>query len=248
MDNTSYIAVSRATGLFRQMETVANNLANMNTSGYKADHMMFRDFIVKAPGGESPWRERLAYVQDVAEWRDTSQGPVTMTQNPLDLALDAEGYFVVETPQGERYTRDGRFALDSTGQLVTQEGHPVLADGGQPVIFAPDETNITVAGDGTISTDNGTVAQLQVVRFENPQAMQKVGDNLLTADPGQQPELVITPRITQGAVEGSNVQPVLEINRMIETQRSYDMVNGLMDKEQKRQSNVMTVAAPLQNT
>ena len=232
MENTSLIALSRLGTLRRQMSIVAHNLANMNTSGFKGEKMMFVQHLVRSRGGESVFGDQIAYVRDIATVRDTTEGPFVRTGNPLDVALHGEGFFVIETEQGERYTRNGRFRLDEEGQLVNQQGDPVLSNGGQPFYFSPDDGDISISRDGTVSTENGELGRLGVVRFENQQDMQVTagGLNSTQADP----EDVDSPDLVQGMVEGSNVQPIIELTRMIETSRAYESVKKFMDREDER--------------
>jgi flagellar basal-body rod protein FlgF len=239
MENTSYVALSRQTALWRQLEVVANNIANMNTTGYRGKDVMFTDYLVKSTNDDSPFRDEIRFVQDFGIAHDTSPGPVSQTGNPMDLALERDGYFVVETAQGPLYTRAGRLSLDDQGQLVTAEGHPVLTENDTPVFVAPNESQFTVARDGTISTENGPIGKLRVVDFEEPQRLKDVGASLFQADDGQDPVAVENPAIAQGMIEGSNVNGVVEMTKMIDIQRSYGHVQNLLDKENERISRAM---------
>jgi flagellar basal-body rod protein FlgF len=119
METTSLISLSRQAGLRRQMEVVANNIANMNTVGFKGEHMMFVDHMIRSRGGEKVYPQKIHFVRNIATFRNVQEGGITQTHNALDVAIAGRGFFVVQTPQGERYTRNGRFQLDQTGQLVT---------------------------------------------------------------------------------------------------------------------------------
>lgn len=235
MENTLYVALSRQSSLRRQMDVVANNLANMSTHGYRGGKMMFVEHLVKSKGGETLLTPELAYTRDIATMTDTKPGAVETTGNPLDLAIQGEGYFVVQTPEGERYTRNGRLQLDNTGQLVNQLGQAVLADGGAPLIFAPEDTEIVISQDGTVSTNNGELGKLRVVRFENDQLLDRTsGAQFITTE--QNPAIdVETPTVLQGAVEGSNVEPIVEMANMIEVHRAYDSVKSFINREDERQ-------------
>ncbi len=232
MENTSFIALSRQGTLRRQMSVIANNIANMNTTGFKGEKMMFIQHIVKTPSSDRLGQDRLAFVRDIATVRDTSEGPLKRTGNPLDVAISGDGYFVVETPSGELYTRNGHFRMDETGQLVTQNGDPVLSDGGQPFFFSPEDTDITISRDGTVSTENGTLGRLRVVSFENKQDLRMVAGGLMASN--KTAEDMDSPDLVQHMLEGSNVQPIIEMTRMIETQRSYDGAKKLIDREDER--------------
>lgn len=239
MENTVFVALSRQTALRREMDVIANNIANMNTTGFKGEKMMFVEHLVRSKGGEKYFGEKLSYVRDVATVRDTTEGHLKQTGNPLDLAVSGDGYFAVETDAGERYTRNGRFQLDGTGQLVTQEGHPVLSTTGQPFFFGPTDSIITVSGDGTVSTENGALGQIRVVSFADQQRLEQAGSLLLNPDDGNQPEDVEQPMIVQGALESSNVEPIIEMTHMIDVHRSYDSVRSLIEKEDERQRSMI---------
>ncbi|MBT3557194.1 MAG: flagellar basal-body rod protein FlgF [Rhodospirillales bacterium] len=234
MENTLFVALSRQMGLKRQMAVVANNIANMNTTGFKGEKMMFVEHVVRSQNSDNALGEKLSYVRDIATVRDTTAGHMSQTGNPLDVAIQGDGYFAIETRGGEQFTRNGRFQLDATGQLVTNSGDPVMSASGQPFFFGPTDTQITISGDGTISTENGALGRLKVVKFPDELALQQSGGLLFNADPQNEPEEIESPQVLQGALESSNVQPIIELTRMIETQRSYDSVKKLIEKEDER--------------
>ena len=237
MENTALIALSRQATLSRQMGIVANNIANMNTSAFKGEKMMFVEHLVKSRGGERLMRERLAFVRDIATVRDVTEGPLEETGNPLDVAVRGDGYMVVETDGGERYTRNGHMRLDETGQLVNKNGNPVLAVGDQPIFFGPEDTDITISRDGTISTNNGEIGRLKVVAFENPQTLRQTAGGLYRAT--EDPEEMEKPEVVQGMIEGSNVEPIIEMTRMIEVHRAYEGVKKLIEREDERQKKML---------
>ncbi len=228
MENSLTIALSRQTVLSRQMDVIATNLANLETAGFKAENMIFTEFLEQTAEGEV-----LSLVHDVSFVRDLSEGPMVGTQNPLDLAIHGQGYFVVDTPDGERYTRHGVFQLDDGGQIVTTEGHPVLNNGGAPIVVPLDTSTITITRDGTISADAQEIGQIKLVSFENPQALSKIGSGLYEAI-GQTPTTDPDSEVLQGMVENSNVKGVVEMTRMIDTVRSYQAAAKLADTEHQR--------------
>ncbi|CAA6604521.1 Flagellar basal body rod protein [Rhodospirillaceae bacterium LM-1] len=232
METTSYVALSRQAALWRQMDMVANNLANMNTPAFKAENMMFRDYVLQSRTADRPFGDKTAYVQDVSIYRNMSEGAITETGNPLDVAIKGEGFMVVDTPQGQRYSRSGHFRLDESGQLVTAEGHPVLSTTDQPFFFAPNEQSVSIAADGTVSTENGQVGKLRLVKFENDQELRKVSGGLYQTE--AQPQDVDKPHVVQGMIEGSNVLPVVEVGKMIQVQRSYEAVQRMIENEHER--------------
>lgn len=239
MENTTYVALSRQATLRRQMDVVANNLANMSTHGYKSGQMMFVEHLTKSKGGDGLLTPKLAYVRDIATMTDTKPGAIETTGNPLDIAIQGDGFFVVQTPEGEHYTRNGRLQLDNTGQLVNQLGQPILADGGAPLIFAPEDTQIVISKDGTVSTNNGELGKLRVVRFDNDQKLERTSGAQFTTTEDNPPQNVDTPTVLQGAVEGSNVEPILEMANMITVHRAYDSVKSFIEREDERQRSMI---------
>ena len=246
MENTSYIALSRQAALWRQLEVVANNIANANTPAFKSEQMMFTDYLVRSKTENSVLGRKLAYVQDVGVMRDTREGPLTQTSEPLDVALHDEGYFVVDTPAGQRFTREGHFRLDETGMMVTSAGYPVLQKSNQPIVFAPNESQITITGDGTISTENGTIGKLRIVKFDNEQTLRKGGDG--TYQTSSDPNEIDRPNVVQGMLEDSNVQPVVETTHMMSILRNYEGVQRMIDNEQDRSTKAMQILSQSQHT
>lgn len=233
MENASYIAVSHQAALWRQMEIVANNMANVNTPAYKAEQAMFTDYLVEppaTPGVSAP--EPVVFVQDIGVLRDTREGPMTVTDNPLDLAIQGPGHFVIDTPDGPRYTRHGNFHLDATGMLVTAAGHAVMQEGDMPIVFAPNESSIDIGRDGTVSTENGPIGRLRIVRFDNEQELRKVADGLY--ETAALPEDAQQPDVLQGMIEESNVKPVIEMTNLIAITRSYQAAQQMIDNEHQR--------------
>lgn len=232
METTTLIALSRQSGLQRQLDIVANNIANMNTTGFKGEKMMFVEHLVKSRGGESLLGSKLSFVRDIATMTDFTEGPMEKTGNPLDLAISSEGFFVVQTEDGERYTRNGRFQLDDGGQLVNQNGEPVLSTGNQPFFLGPEDTEIAISRDGTVSTNNGDLGRLRLVKFDNPQQLKRSAGGLFSSE--EPPRDVESPDIVQGMLEGANIQPIFEMARMIDIHRTYDGVRSLIEKEDQR--------------
>ena len=233
MENSLLIALSRQTALRRDMTTVANNIANMNTQAFKRESIMFDDFLMRSKGGERIMGDKLSFVHDVAQYRDLSEGNFEETGNPLDLAIHGEGYFTVETPQGNRYTRNGHFQLNSDGIVVNTDGYPVLTDGGDKIQTNATDTRIEISRTGQIYTDAGQIGKIGVVEFANPQNLAKVSNTLLSAK-NETAQPVETPDVLQGKLESSNVEPIIEMTRMIDIQRSYENAKKLVEKEDER--------------
>ena len=229
MDNALLLSLSNQMVARRTMEVISNNIANMNTTGFKRESPVFEEFLVDVDVQDSTGShtENLSFVRDTLAVHDMSNGELKTTGNKFDVAIEGDGFFAVGTPAGTRYTRNGNFGLDDTGRLVTSSGNPVLDDGGAEIVFSPEETEITIARDGTISTEQGVRNRLQVVDFPNPQQLKLIGDSLWEAD--EQPAPVTGNVVVQGMLEQSNVQPVLEMVRMMETLRSYQSSTELLN-------------------
>lgn len=239
MDSPSYIILSRLSAQMRAGDLAAHNLANAETPGFRASRPVFAEVVTRQGRIAGPQAaSEVDYTWDRASWRDVAAGPITTTGNPFDVAISGEGYFVVETPRGERYTRAGRFALGQDGRLVDQQGNPVLNANSQPIAIAPNDTRIEIQGDGTIRSENGVLGRLRVVRFGNEQALRAEGDRHFDAA-GETPEEIARPAVVQGAVEGSNVQSVLEMTRMMAELREFQMASQFLDREGDRQQSAI---------
>jgi flagellar basal-body rod protein FlgF len=228
MTTASEIALSYQLVLRNQLDVASNNVANSSTPGFQGSHPLFVEYLAEASDGST-----ITYVEDRGTVRNLSTGPLTNTGNKLDLGIQGEGYFTVETDEGIFYTRNGSFRLDANGQVVTGTGAALLGEGDRPIVIAPGETEIRVASDGTVSTENGTIAKLALVTFENEQEMQLLGNSLLKTD--QRPIPAGSAEIAQGMLEGSNVIAMSEITRMIEILRYYQAANQMITTEEERQ-------------
>jgi flagellar basal-body rod protein FlgF len=247
MENALLIGLSRQMVLERQMDVVANNVANLNTTGFKADNSLFEEYLMPVARENRfnlPDRQ-VSFVNDRGTWRDLHQGGIQVTGNPLDIAIDGQGYFVVQTQAGERYTRNGALQVNAQGQLVTTDGLPVLGDNG-PITFQPTDHDISITSDGRISVLEGSVTTtesqrgiLRVVRFDNPQQLQKEGSNLFSAAAGAAAIPDTTSRLLQGSIEKSNVNGVIEIARMIQISRAYQQTATLLQQQSDLHKNAI---------
>lgn len=228
MENATYIALSKQAVLKRQMSVIAHNIANMNTSGYKAERMVFREYIDSPTPNHS-----ISFVQDIGLARDLTEGPTVTTGNPLDVAISGPGYFTVDTPNGDRFTRHGRFQLNPAGQIITSDGSPILSNNGAPIIVPPGSGQLTIASDGAITGKDGLIGRVGLVEFENEQNLKRAENGLY--DPGnEQPQPATRSEVVQGNLENSNVQAILEMTRMIDVHRAYTSVQNFMRTEHQR--------------
>lgn len=228
MDNPAYVALTRQTGLLRAMQTVATNIANVSTTGYRREGVIFAEMIQET--GEAPGT--LAMTAARVRRTDLAPGPLAVTGGTLDFGLQGPGFFLVETPAGQRLTRAGAFARSPEGELVTMEGHPVLDAGGAPVFIPAEARKITVASDGTIDADGTPIGQIGILEVADPAALRREAGQLFVPEGDLVP--AESTRLVQGSLEGSNVDPVLEMTRMIEIQRSYELGAGFLEREDAR--------------
>jgi flagellar basal-body rod protein FlgF len=247
MENALLVGLSRQMAISREMDVVANNIANIDTDGYKADNAMFGEFLMSnARDKQFTAKDQvISFVQDKSTWIDLAPGAIQHTGNPFDIAIDGKAYFAVQTPRGLRYTRNGSFSIDATGNLVTTEGYQVQGTGG-PITFQNTDHNVTIAENGTItvregnSTADSPRGQIQIVGFDQPRALQKDGASTFTAPPtaglGPAPQGA---HIVQGAIEKSNVRGVYEMTRMIEITRSYSDIANVLQQQNDQRKNAL---------
>jgi flagellar basal-body rod protein FlgF len=237
MQNALYVGLSKQMTLHREMDVIANNLANMDTNGYKAEGVTFEQYLSSNAkiAHPSPTDRGVSFVRESGSTADFSEGALQQTGGALDLAIRGNGFFVVDTPQGERYTRNGAFTLNEKGELVNTQGHRVRGQNG-PIQFDQSDTNITFAREGTITAINGNQnqvierAKLKMVRFDRQDTLVREGNGLYSA-PGQTPQAVKeTTSVTQGTLEKSNVKPIAEMSRMLEVMRTYQSVTSMLTK------------------
>jgi flagellar basal-body rod protein FlgF len=238
MGNHLLVGLSRQVTLERQMDVVANNVANVNTNGFKADRSLFEEFLTsRAHEDNFTGRDRrISFVQDRGTFKDFAQGASELTKNPLDVAIDGAGFLVVQTPAGERYTRDGGLKLNNQGQLVNSSGYPVLGGSG-PIVFQPTDKEITIAADGNVTVLEGVNrvdsvrGKLRLVSFADAQKLVKEGSNLYSAGPDAAARPDIISQVRQGFVEKSNVNSVVEMSRMIEVTRAYTSISAMLQQQ-----------------
>ena len=226
MNNALYVGLSRQETLQRALDIVANNIANADTAGFKLEQLL----VQTEPGSppSTPDARPVNYVLDHGVTRDFTQGSMESTGNPYDVAVEGQGFFQIQTPQGMRYTRDGRFTVDNKNQLVTKAGDPVMDAGGRAITLDPTKSEAAIAPDGTISQGGVQGGKLGVYRFPDLAQLQKNGGGLFEAPASVTPTVATDGIVHQGMVEKSNVQPVLEITNLIAITRAYERVAQMM--------------------
>ncbi|MBP7001956.1 flagellar hook-basal body complex protein [Amaricoccus sp.] len=227
MDLPGYVALTRASGLLKEMQSVANNIANISTTGFRREGVVFAEMVQALPaeGGS------VAMTAARGRFTDEAQGALVETGGTLDLAIEGEGYFTVMTAQGERLTRAGAFTRNADGEVVDPAGNRLLDEGGGPIVIPFEAEHVGVASDGTLSVDGAPVAKVGLVTVEDQTTMTREGGALFAADNAVP---MIDGRIVQGSLEQSNVNPVMEMARMIEVQRAYEYGMKLADGEDER--------------
>lgn len=224
MEATSNVTLSALSSYRKMLDVVTNNIANMNTVGYQSEQPIFKEYLDES--------QKTSYVENYGTWRDLGEGAMQTTGSNFDFALRGEGYFVVNTNNGPKYTRNGHFQLDAEGRMVTDQGDFVQGEGGN-IQIGLDETNIKVGKDGTISSEGGILGKLQIVTFNERQNLVKEGNSYYDAN-GQAPVASNNVSVLQGYVEGSNVNSVTEMTKLIQLSRQYMSTNKMLQEEYKR--------------
>ncbi|MGL4243075.1 MAG: flagellar hook-basal body complex protein [Beijerinckiaceae bacterium] len=233
MENALLIGLSRQVALARELDVVANNVANVDTNGFKRRGTIFQEYLAPTarhehfkPGAD----RRLSYVWDRGTALQYSQGTMERTSNPLDLAISGDALFAVRSgPGGERYTRNGSLGVNAKGELVNSDGHVMVTDQGS-LTLSPTETDLKIGADGSITTSNGPRGRLKLVAVPNPQVLRNEGSNLFSTAVPLQAAQPRDARLMVGEIEKSNVKPVLEISRLMELSRAYQNVASLMQR------------------
>jgi len=227
MDNSIYATLARQSGLLKEMTVVANNVANASTAGYRREGLMFAEFVKGL--GDDP---SLSMATPMARSIDLSQGPLRMTGGTYDFAIEGDGFFLVETPEGNQLTRAGSFSTNEAGELVTMDGRRVLDIGQAPIFIPPDAPGVAMARDGTLSAGGLPLGQIGVFTPTDPLQLSRRPSGLFASPAGVDP--VDQPVVLQGFVEQSNVNPIAEITRMIEVQHAYEQGQKFLDREDER--------------
>jgi len=255
MQNALLVGLSRQVSLGRELDVVANNIANLNTTGFKGNGAVFEEYIgpTARSDGASRADSRVSLVRDRATWIDLSQGTIERTGNSLDVAVDGTGFLAVQTPRGERYTRNGAMQVNANGELVTSEGYQVLGENG-PIVLQPKDRDVAISADGSISVREGSNAKtesrrgkLRLVGFDKPGQLQKDGAGTFAMPQNVTTQADTKSRVVQGAIEKSNVRAVVEMTRMIEVTRSYTQVANMLSQQSDLQRTAIEKLAEVPN-
>jgi flagellar basal-body rod protein FlgF len=230
MDNPGYATLTRQTGLLREMQIVANNIANMASTGYRGEAVVFSEFVRAL----DPGHDSLSMAAARAGFTSEVQGALTQTGRPLDLAVEGSGYFLIQTPDGQMLTRAGSFLRDADGNVVTSDGMQLLDSGGAAVTVPPDAIAISVASDGTLSADGIPIAEIGLWLAPGPGTTERREGSRFALNGTPVPAGDGSGRVVAGFLESSNVSPVAEVARMIEVQRTYELGQNFLDREDER--------------
>lgn len=225
MGNGIYIALSGALAQSNALDVVANNLANSSTTGFRAERIGFGMNLAQAAGRIGDNDTIFSGLAKIAPTK--APGDVVQTGNPLDVALEGDGYFAVDTARGTRYTRAGNFTLNAEGKVVDASGHPLRGSSGQHITVPTDTKMLRVGADGTIQADGNDIGTLELVRFD-PKLLTNDGGALFAPVPGATP-LTGTPTVMSGALERSNVNSVRGVVDLVKVQRTYDALLSAID-------------------
>ena len=234
MENAVYTSLTRQSGLMREMQLVANNIANLSTTGFRKEGVVFSEFVKRLDRGDPSLSMASARVRTTSQL----QGVLSQTGSVFDFGIEGEGYFLIETPEGQALTRAGSFTPSAEGELVTFDGYRLLDGGGAPVFVPPGSRDVAVSPDGTLSADGQPLSQIGLWQPANEKDVTRRDGVLFTLTVA--PEPVENPKILQGFLEASNVNAVAEISRMIQIQRAYELGQGFLDKEDQRIRNVLS--------
>lgn len=228
MDNAIYANLTRMEGLKSEMQAIANNIANISTAGYKKEGVIFSEWVQALEDANSSLSMARAEIRRV----DYSQGPLTQTNEPLNFAIDGDGFFLVDFDGAQALTRAGNFERNANGELVTSAGYRVMDSGGSAITIPADAKQIKLSRDGALSVDNQLVTQIGLFLPAEGDEQQRVGSSLIELT--EAPVPVENPTILQGFKEDSNVEAILEVARMIEVHRAYEQGAKLNESEDQR--------------
>jgi len=236
MENSIYLALSKQLVQRTNMNVIANNIANMNTSGYRGQNLVFEEYLFDQKGRNVDPRaagDELSFVYNRSQYENTAPGSLTYTGNSLNAAIEGPGFFGMQGPNDEiMYSRAGEFQLDANGTLLSSAGFPVADQGGASIVIPPNSSEIKIDQKGFVSNQDGQIGQIMVKEFDDVQSLEAYGNNLYRSpEEGKPPE---NSRVMQGQVEGSNVQPIVEMTRMIETLRGYQSTQNVLKTENER--------------
>ncbi|QFU17656.1 flagellar basal-body rod protein FlgF [Microvirga thermotolerans] len=217
MQSSLYVALSAQVALEKRLNTVANNIANINTGGYRAEEVKFETVLSQAGLGG------VAFASSGETYTSRRPGAVTRTDNPLDVAIQGDAWLSVSTPSGIVYTRDGRMKMSETGELQTMDGYAVLDPGGAPILLNPQDGEPTIGRDGMIHQRNNQIGALGLFKLDSRSQLTRYGSSGVKSSlPATVVQDFTAVSVQRGYAEGSNVNPVMELTKLIMISRTFD--------------------------
>jgi flagellar basal-body rod protein FlgF len=234
-----YVAMSAQLAMEARLEAIANNIANVNTTGYRASGIRFETTMAEVGG------EQVAYTSRGETYIIRQQGPINYTGNSLDVAVDGEGWFALQTPSGMAYSRDGRFHLTDLGELVSTNGYPVLDIGGSPLTLDPTAGPVEIGENGAITQAGKQVGSIGVFLIPADAKLTRYDNSAVISDrPADPVEDPTANSVRQGYVEGSNVNPIVEMTRLIEASRAFEQATAALDQADQMSRQAVETLAP----
>jgi len=244
MDNTRYVALTNQVSLWNKLDMISNNIANMNTTGYKREEPVFSEYLSKANNSTNNTLNNTHFVQNLGTFRDISEGTFIPTGNDLDIAIHGDAFFSVRTDEGERYTKKGAFTINNENQITTNDGFVLLSNSNEPITIDPDETEITVTKDGSILQGTQNIGKIKLVEFSDMKELSKTHSGLYKSQSHNPTKEATNSSLEQGMIEKSNVNSIVEMTKLIEVQRAYERAQNVIDIEHERQSDaIQTLSA-----
>jgi len=238
MENAVYVGLSQQMALKRSLDITANNLANMNTTAFKAASPIFEEYLSDTPGTADT--AEVSFVQDYGIYQDLTEGSIAGTNRPLDFAISGDGFFTVQTDEGLRYTRNGTFKLDADGYVITSNGDFLVDESNKTIQLDLENPDIEVAADGTVNLGVEDTQKIQLISFDNMQLLKNVGNGYyVLGDAKARP--AENASILQGSLENSNVNSILEMTSMIEILRAYEATQKLLDAQNEMMTKAIDI-------
>ncbi len=239
MATSSYVAISAQMAMERRLEAIASNIANVNTAGYRAVGLQFSTALQQVGGSQ------VAFSSPGEAYVIRDQGPISRTGNSLDVAVDGNGWFGLNTPTGTVYTRDGRFHLTAQGDLQSVDGYGVVDSGGSPITLDPAAGAVSIAEDGTITQGGKQLGAIGLFLIPAAAKLTRHDNSGVVPDkPGEPAQDMTTNKVRQGYIEGSNVNPILEMTRLIDASRAFDQATAAINQTSQNSQEAIQTLAP----
>jgi flagellar basal-body rod protein FlgF len=239
MTSSVYIALSGQVALERRLNTIANNVANMNTPGFRAEEVRFETFMARAAG------EEIAFSSGGEAYTSRRAGPVSPTGNPLDVAVEGDAWLAFASPAGIVNTRDGRLQMTEGGELRTATGYPILDPGGSPIVLDPAAGEVTIATDGAISQGGRQVGGLGLFLIPETSKLTRFeSSGVIPSEPAQPVEDTTANSVRQGFIEGANVNPIMEMSKLIMLSRTFDSAASAVEQGESVQQEAIRSLGP----